>query len=134
MHQHREHEPDRALAENDNNIVRLRVALHDGFEAGVEWLDKCRALEGNVIGDALDAGFHDPVHHPDVLREAAAGGLKAGRDPNFLVCRALRIYLTLAIEALSARDVMKGDHTIAALEFGYAATHRGNHAGGFMAV
>src|ERR1039458_10133158 len=57
--------------------------------------------------------LHDPVHNPNILREAAAGRLKSGSDPDLFVDRALRIEFPLAIEAVSARDVMKHHYAVA---------------------
>ncbi len=82
----------------------------------------------------LHAVLDNPIHHPDVLRKTAAGWLKTSGDPHFLVYRALRVYLTLAIETLAARNVVKRHNTIAGLEFGDSAADGGDHACGFVPV
>jgi hypothetical protein len=114
--------------------IRLGIALRHRLQAGVERLDQRGAFKGNVIGDALDAGLYDPVHHSYVLSEPAPGRLEPGGDPDFLVYRTLRVYLTLAVEAASAGNVVKGYHPIAGFELGDAAADRSHHTRGFVSV
>src|SRR5207244_6429601 len=106
-----------------HQLLGLRVALRYGFQAGVERLYQSRALEGDPVGNPLDAMLHDPVHHPYVLGESAARRLESGSDPHALVNRALRVDLTLAIEALAARDMVERDDPVAGTKARHAAAH-----------
>ncbi len=76
MHQHGEHQPDGSLAHDHHEVLGLRIALHHGFQAGVQRLDQGGALEGDAVGNLLHAALHNPVHHPHILREAAARRLE----------------------------------------------------------
>ncbi len=66
----------------------------------------------------------NPVHHPDVLGESAAGGLEAGRAADFLVGLALGKHFMPAVVTLAARDVMEHDHAIARPELAHSRAHR----------
>ena len=91
----------------------LRIALHHGFQAGIQRLHQRGALERDAVGNLLHAASHNPVHDAHVLREAAARGLESRRDPHFLIDRALRVQLALAVETIQAGNVMEGNDAIA---------------------
>ena len=67
---------------------------------------------GNFHGSLLD----DPIHHPNVFREASAGRLKSSGASDFLVGRALGEGFVPAVVALAAGDVMKDHDAVAGLE------------------
>ena len=74
----------------------------------------------------------DPIQDPDVLGEAATGGLEAGGHPDFLVNRALRKDLPVAEIAVAARNVMEDHHPVSRLERPDALPNRGDRAGSLM--
>ncbi len=107
--------------------------LH-ALQDGVHRLDKGRLLKRHAVGNPHHAAVGDnPVHHPNVLRKAAAGGLKAGRGAHFLVDRALRKGLLAAVVALSAGNVMVDHHPLANLKTGNALAHPHNGSRHLMA-
>ena len=69
-----------------------------------------------LVRDLLNAALYDPVHDAYILRESAARRFKSRSDTDFLVYRALREQIVLTVKALTARNVMKHDHTITGLE------------------
>ena len=75
----------------------------------------------------------DPIHHPDVLGEASAGGLKAGRASDLFVGGALGEGFVPAVVALAAGDVVKDDDTIAGREASHSGTDGRDNARGFVA-
>ena len=85
--QHGEHQADGPLSQNRDDIVRLRIHLNHGFQAGIDRLDEAGAVEGNAVRNFLDAASDDPIHDANILRKAAAGGLEARSHANFLVYR-----------------------------------------------
>src|SRR5208283_1589636 len=91
------------------------------------------ALERYAVGNLLHATFHNPVHHPDILRKAAAGGLETGRDAHFLIDGALRVKLMLAIKTILARNVMEGHHAVPRAKLLDLGPHAGHHARRLMA-
>jgi len=56
-HQHGEHEADGALAQHHHELIRLRIGLHNSFEAGVQRLDQCGALKRNAVRYLLHPSF-----------------------------------------------------------------------------
>ena len=89
---------------------------------------KCRLLERNLIGNLHQAAPHNPVHHADVLGEAAAGGRKAGGASDLLVDLALREGLLAAVVALAARNVVVRHHAVADCEAADALADPHNRA------
>ena len=119
---HGEEQADRALALDEHDIVRLRIALLHGFQTSVERLDEGGDFEGHAIGNFLDAALDDPIHDADVLGESAAGGLEAGSDAYLLIDGTLRVEFAVAVEAFAAGNVVEDDDAVAGLELGDAGT------------
>jgi hypothetical protein len=113
LEEHGEEEADGPLAHDDGEIAGAGVGHPDGLDAGIDGLDEAGGVEGNAIGNQLDAAFDDPVHDADVLGEAAAGGFKAGGNAHLFVDGALGVELAFAVEAFAAGDVVEGDDAIA---------------------
>ena len=91
-------------------------------------------LKGDACGnpDYASQG-NDPFHHANVLRKAAAGGLKARGCANFFVDRALGKGPLATVVTLAAGNVVVDHHAIAESEPGYAQAHFDNGSSHFMA-
>src|SRR5579884_253783 len=133
LRQHGEHQADRTLPENRDNIAGPQIELLHRLETRIDGLHERCPLEADALGDLLHPAFHDPVHHAYELGETAARGLESRRDSDLLVHRALRVQLVPAVEAAQARDVMERDHSIARPEARNALAHSGHHPRGFVA-
>ena len=129
----RVHEADGALADDEDRIVGREVEELDALEHGVQRLDKCSLLEGHAVGDRNNAAVvDDEIHHANVLGEAAAGRLEAGRGAGLLIERALRRSVLAAVVALAAGNMMEAHDAVADSEFGDACADLGDHSGHFM--
>ena len=126
--------PIGALALYKHHVVGLRIALMDGFEAGVERLDENCYFKRNAVRNLLDAMLDDPVHDADVLRESSTRGLEARGDADLLIDRALRVQLALAEEASAARNVVEDDDAVAGFELRDVGAHMRYNSGGLVAV
>ena len=89
-------------AYNAYEVEREKTVGHD--DAKVAQLEK-------AWKDALD----DARHHTHVFCEATSIGIKARGYADFLVFRALGKQLSLAVEAIAARYMVKTDHPISNL-------------------
>ena len=107
----------------------LRTAFRQVFTGSTNVASSNVTSGGKRNHSALD----DPRHRANVLGEAAAVRIEAGGQPDFLVARALREELALAIEAVAARNVMKADDAVAGLELRDAAADLDDRAGEFVA-
>ena len=87
-------------------------ALYHRLQTSVYRFDKTGAFERNTVRNSFHTVLDDPVHNPYILRETAAGRLKSGSDPDFLVDRTLRVEFPLAVEAVPARNVVKHDYAV----------------------
>lgn len=70
LEEHGEEEADGPLAHDDGEIAGAGIGHPDGLDAGVDGFDEAGGVEGNAIGNQLDAAFDDPVHDADVLIDA----------------------------------------------------------------
>ena len=127
-----QHDPDGALPDGEHNFASLETQGLDSFHAGVHGLDKRRLFVGDVVGDANRALPNDPVHHPYVFGETAAGGLESGGAADFFVGGALGEGFVAAVVALAAGDVVEDDDAIARMEIGDAFTDDGDDTGSFV--
>jgi len=131
---HREQQANRALSDYQYCFTSVRIALNYGFEAGVDGLDKAGAIEGDSVGDFLDAATDDPIHDAYILREAAAGRLVSGCHANFLIDRALGVDFAAAVETRHTGDVVEDHHAIANREIADTFTDLRHNARSLMTV
>jgi hypothetical protein len=75
-----------------------------------------------------------PVHHANILREAAARRLKAGCNADALVGGALRVIAAAAVKTLLAGDMVKQADTVAGNEPRHVCTSRHHHPCCFMPI
>src|SRR5262249_52136390 len=115
-------------------VVRSRVALNHGLEAGVHRFNEAGAVERDTVRNLFHAASNDPVHHADILRKASSGWFVAGAYADFLVDRALCIDFAAAVEASPAWDVVKDHYAIARRKAFHALSHLRHHTGGLMPV
>ena len=105
------------------------TALSDG----VDWLDEGGFFEADVIGKRDDAAIGDPGHGFDVFSEAAAVGSEACGEAGGLVLLTLGEEAALAVETVSAGDVMEAHDAVAEFPFGDAAADGDDGASKFVA-
>ncbi len=117
---------DRSLTDHQHCLVRLQIEQLDRLVAGIDRLKKCRLLKRNLVGNLHQTAPHNPVHHADVLGEAAAGRRKARGASYLLVDLALREGLLAAVVAFAAGDVMVRHHAVADCEAAYALAYPHN--------
>src|SRR5262249_1903697 len=114
--QQREDDSDRSLADHKDRFAFLELQRLNPLQASIDRLDVAGLLIGNVVGNFDYALLHDPIHHANVLGEAAAAGLVAGGHAHLLVGRALGKNLALAVVAFAAGNVMEDHHTFTEFE------------------
>jgi hypothetical protein len=85
----------------------------NGLQACIDRLDKTRFFECDVVGNGDNSPAYHVGHHAYVLRETPAIRVEPGGNAGFLVNRALGKQLSFAIEAVTARNVVKADDSIA---------------------
>src|ERR1035438_7844711 len=81
----RQDQADRTLSDYQNGLPGLQTKGLNTFDAGIHRLDKTSLFEADAIRDANRPLLDNPVHHPDVFREASTGRLEARRTAPFLI-------------------------------------------------
>src|SRR5450755_3085049 len=132
--QHGKHQANRSLANHHGGFIGLGRALHYGLQTGVDRFDETGALERNSFRNFFNAVLDDPVHNAHVLREAAAGRFKSRCHTHLLIDRALGIKLSLAVEAVLARNMVKNHYAIAGNVLRDIASRAHYHSGGLMSI
>ncbi len=117
---------NRSLTDDKHRLVRLEIEELNRLIAGIHRLDEGRLLERNLIRNLHQSAAHDPIHHANVLREAATRRRKASGTADLLVHLALRERLLAAVETLATGDVMVGHHPIADCKAGDALANLRN--------
>src|SRR5215471_3028906 len=84
----------------------------NGLQACIDRLDKTRFFECDVVGNGDNSPVYHVGHHAYVFRETASIRIEPRRNARLLVNRALRKQLSFAIKAVTARNVVKADHSI----------------------
>jgi hypothetical protein len=121
------------LPDGQNHFASAEAQGFNTLHAGVDRFHEASLLQGNAVRDANGTVLHDPIHHSNVLSESATGRFKSSCATDFLISRALGEGLVLAIETLTARDVVE-DHNAVARAVGLDAfADRRHHAGGLVA-
>jgi len=116
------------LSNDQNGLFALQPKGLDPFHAGVYGLYEAGLLKADAVRDWYGTVLNDPVHHPDVFSEAAAGRLKSGGAADFLVGLALCERFGAAIEAFATRDVMKDHDPVADTEFANTVADASHYA------
>ncbi len=129
----RVHQTDGPLTDDQDRVIGDEIEHFYALENSVDWLEKGSLLEWDAVGDGNDSATGgDPVHHANILREAAAGRLEASRYAYFFVEGALCWGSLAAIEALAAGYMMVNDNPLATVKPGYARADADNGARHFM--
>jgi hypothetical protein len=81
--------------------------------ARIERLYERSTLKTDTCRDLLDPAADNPIHDSNILAEAAASRLESRRNSNFLINLALRVKLSIAVEATETGDMVKRDDPIA---------------------
>ncbi len=103
------------------DLAGLKSQRLNAFHAGIDRLDKRGLFKRDAVRDAHHAiTRHDPIHHSNVFREAAATGLESGGRADLLIGWALREDLMPAVVTIAAWDVMEDHHPVAELKLRHA--------------
>ena len=96
-----------------------RLSIFTPFSTVLDGLNEGGLLEGDIVRnrDHTAARGH-PIHHANILREAAAGRFEASCNADFFIEGALSRGAFAAIEALAAGNVMVDDDAFASLGSG----------------
>ena len=88
--QQHQQQADGALSDHEHIFPGLDARLAHRFQAGVDRLDERGLFKSNIGRQREHSALDDPRHGAHILREAAAAGLEARGESDFLIFRALR--------------------------------------------
>src|ERR1700733_4165083 len=118
-----EHDSNWPLSNHQNGFIRCQIEAPHALEAGIQRLDEHSLRKRDAVGNLDQPAFHNPVRHPPVAGEAAAGGLKPRTAADALVNRTLSEGLLAAVVASPARDVVEHSHPVAYGERSYSRSY-----------
>src|SRR5215831_2585126 len=130
---HEELKTDGTATGDENVFAPSDASFLHGFVDGVDGLDKGGFFKAHVVWKGHDATFGDPRHGFYVFSKAAAIGCEPRCEAGGFVLLALGERAAFAVEAGTARSVMKTHHAIAWFELGDARTDGNDGASQFVA-
>src|SRR5215831_14713443 len=83
------------------------------LQACVDRFDETCCFEFDMVRNGDNAPVHDVRHDAYIFRESPAIRVEPCRNARFFINRALRKQLSVAIEAVTARNMVKADYPIA---------------------
>jgi hypothetical protein len=91
-------------------------------------------IEADTGGNPFHSSLDNPIHYTHILGKSASGGLESGSDADPLIYSALGVKLSRAIEAVTARNVVKHNHAVAGPVFPDARAALRYNPGGLVTV
>jgi hypothetical protein len=110
---HEELKPYGPTAQDQHCLGCCNAGFLDGFDNGVDRLDKGGFFKAYVIWERYDAAFGYPGHGFDVLRETAAVGRKPCRESRRFVLLALGEEALLTVKASATGSMVKAHDSVA---------------------